>query len=555
MSPRKNSLRKWATSALLATSLAAVGAVVPAASAEAATHASNKNIITVAGGEAGAVTRNFNPFVPTSTANSSSVISFIYEPLVQWDPLLPSKSYPWLAKSWAFSDGDKTLTFNLRKGVTWSDGVPFTSADVVFTFDLLKKYPATNDFDLRFQSVKANGKYQVVFHFSTPSYSQLYNLSGGVYIVPEHLWDKVGNPEDYTDPDPVGTGPYVLSSFSPQSFTLIKNPHYWMKGKPVIYGMRFPQFSGNVTADEFIESGQATWAAYYIPNTKKLFVSKSKYNHSWQPATSMVSLEPNLKKFPLNDLAVRQAMSDALDRPYIASEAETGQAVAETSMTGVLPTVGAFIAPQYKHDVFKYDPALAKKILAQDGWKPGPGGTLEKDGKPLDLTLVDPSGYTDYMTGAQVIAEELDKVGMHVTVDGTSLNAWTADIDSGDFDLTVIYSNSEGLDPELMFQGWLDKNEIGTGGGDFERWDAASSQALVSKYLTAVTESQRLAALYGMEGVIVKEMPVLPLYGGPSWDHYTNKDIVGWPTPKNPYDPASPYDPTDEVVVLHLHYR
>jgi peptide/nickel transport system substrate-binding protein len=87
---------------------------------------------------------DFNPLVPTSTLVSWTAVGYIYEPLLQYDMLKPGTVYPWLATSATWSNHDKTLTFQLRRGVTWSDGVPFTSKDVVFTFDLLKKYPSLN---------------------------------------------------------------------------------------------------------------------------------------------------------------------------------------------------------------------------------------------------------------------------------------------------------------------------------------------------------------------------------------------------------------------------
>lgn len=553
----RNKLGEPVLAVLVAAGLAGLGAVPQVASATPRTavpDGSNKYVITIAT-TAGPLPRNFNPFLATSVASIDSIVSFIYEPLVQWNPFKPQKPTPWLATSWHWADGDKALTFNLRKGVTWSDGVPFTSTDVVSTFDMLKKYPAINGDGISFQSVTAQGKYQVTFHFAQPAYSQFYAVSGLVYIVPAHIWSKVGKPVDYTDADPVGTGPYLLTTFSTQGFMLTKNPHYWMKGKPVIYGLRFPSYDGNGPANVAVEDGQVQWAGQFIPDIKKTYLSKSKYNHDWSPATSVVSLEPNLKKWPLDDLAVREAISDALNRPYIAAEAESHQASAQTSATGVISNESEFIAPQYKHDNYKYDPSMARSILAKDGWKKGPGGFLEKGGKQLDLNIEDPAGFTDYMTAAQIIAQELKQVGIKVTVTGTSENAWTADEADGHFDMTVMWSNDEAIDPEIIYQGWLDKDTIPGGGGDYERWVNNSTQSLFNTYLTATTEATRLSSIYKMEGVMVNDMPVLPLYGGPDWTQYNDQHIVGWPTPKNPYDPAAPFSPNNEVVVLHLRLR
>lgn len=505
---------------------------------------------------AGPLARNFNPFLPTSVSLADNVASFIYEPLVQWNPFKPQSPTPWLATSWSWSDRDRTLTMNLRKGVRWSDGSPFTSKDVVETFDLIHKYPAANTNGVSFASVSAKGPHQVVFHFAQPSYSEFFNLSANVYIVSAKIWSKL-NPTTYADPDPVGTGPYELTSFSTQGFILTKNAHYWQKGKPVVYQLRFPSYNGNGPANVAVETGQAQWAGQFVPNIEKVYLSKSRHNHDWSPATSQVYLMANTAKYPFNILAVRQAVNYALNRPYIAKESEDGQATAQVNATGILPNESQFVAPQYKNDTFTYDPAKAKAILRQAGWTPGPGGVLQKGGKPLSFTLMENSGFTDYMTGGQVIASELNAIGMHVTLSGVSNNAWTANEADGDFDLTTMYSNVETIDPEFIFDGWLDSGNIhgSSAGNDYNRWNDPQTQGYFRQYLMATTQAQRLQAISEMEGVMVKDIPVWVLYGGPDWTQYNDQTLVGWPTPSDPYDPGAPFIPNNEVVVLHLHFR
>src|SRR5271165_2857061 len=88
---------------------------------------------------------NLNPFLPTSTDNASDAnTDMIYEPLWQYDVVKPTTTYPWLATAYSLTNNDQVLTLTLRKNVNWSDGKPFSSADVVETFSLLKKYPALN---------------------------------------------------------------------------------------------------------------------------------------------------------------------------------------------------------------------------------------------------------------------------------------------------------------------------------------------------------------------------------------------------------------------------
>ena len=170
------------------------------------------------------ITQAFNPFVTTQAAYGMGSDGLIYEPLLQFDVAAPPTYYPWLATSYAWSNGGKAITFTIRQGVKWNNGTPLTPADVAFTFNLLKSNAAVNLDGLTMTSVSTSGN-TVTLTFPTAQYANLQNIAGTA-IVPQAIWSKVGNPATYADPNPVGTGPFMLSTFTPQGFTLKKNPNY-----------------------------------------------------------------------------------------------------------------------------------------------------------------------------------------------------------------------------------------------------------------------------------------------------------------------------------------
>ena len=174
-------------------------------------------------------TKNWNPFDANQNDDTKGTI---YEPLYVISDI--GKSYPWLATSYAYSNGNKTLTVTLRQGVKWSDGVPFTAADVAFTFNYGKQYSAADQNGLwagkYFTSVTAQGTDKVVFQYTKVNTVLLPNILSNVVVLPQHVWSKVTNPDKYSDPNLVGTGPFAnLKSFSSQEFILGKNPYYWQK--------------------------------------------------------------------------------------------------------------------------------------------------------------------------------------------------------------------------------------------------------------------------------------------------------------------------------------
>ena len=536
-----------------------MGVLSASASASTKESSSKPLSLTVSGNTVEPIPHSFNPYILTSGGNLIDAEPMIYESLLQFDLLKPGTIYNWLASSYQLTNGDKTLTFNLRKGVKWTDGTPFTSADVVFSFDLMKKYTSLNSNGDTFASVRAEGPYKVVFSLAKANYPQLYDI-GSTYIVPEHLWKNV-NPTRFLDTNPDGTGPYTVERFSPEDLVLTKNPNYWQRGKPQVAELNYPAWSSADADNRDLSNGTETWAGNYIPDVKKTYIAADpKYRHYWFAPVGVVALLPNLTVYPLNELAVRKAISDAIDRQTVSVEGESTYEAPATSPTGlVLPYDNSVLAPQYKNLRFKQDDAQAKKLLEGAGFKMGSGGYfLGKDGKPITLTIMDPSSYSDYMTDAQIISSNLKAIGIKVNVEGLSVNAWTADYTDGDFQLTILYSNI-GPSPYYWYNGWLNDSLTAPVGkaatADFSRWYSASTQKALAEYTTGTTVAARNAGIMAIEKVMVEDEPVIPLVYSAVWFEYDNRNVVGWPTPSNPYAMGEPAGANAEVTVLHLRPR
>jgi peptide/nickel transport system substrate-binding protein len=509
--------------------------------------------ITVNNNEGEPLTDNFNVLAPTSTLDTYGSWSMVYEPLVQYDIQKPGVTYPWLATSWSWSNGDKTLTFNLRHGVRWSDGKPFTSADVVYTFDLLKRVSAVNVYGINFATVTANGQYQVTMTFAQPAFTDFYYIAESTPMLPQHIWSKVSNPATFTDTDPIGTGPYTLSKFTPEDFILTKNPHYWQHGLPVITNLEYVAGTStsltNMTNNETLD-----WSSGGAPGAQKWVNTNPKINHYWFPGAGVVSLEPNLNKWPLDNLTVRKAVSLAINRSVVGVRGEFGYETPIISSTGLLPSQQNYVASQYASNKLTYDPSAARQLLTKAGFKAGSNGIFALNGKPLDLTIEDPSGFVDYETDCQIIDSELKQVGIAVTCDGVSTNAWGSDIASGNFDSTIRWSDYGNGDPYYLYNGWLNStlSKGSNANDDFERYGSAAAQQALSTYVSTSSTTSRQAALATLEQIMVQQVPVIPLFDAADWGTYLTKNVTGWATPQNPYADDSPGGSYSEVVALHL---
>jgi len=507
------------------------------------------------------ITQSFNPYVPTGAPWGMGATGLIYEPLIQFNLAAPPKYYPWLATSYAWSNGGKTITFTIRQGVKWNDGTAFTPADVAFTYNLVKNNATINLNGLKISSVSSSGN-TVVLNFPTPQFTNLQSIAGTA-IVPQAIWSKAGNPATFVDPTPVGTGPFKLGSFTPQGFSLVKNPGFWQASSVKVPKVFFPVYVSNTGALSALFAGQIDWTGNFIPGLQKSFVNPNpNFHHYWEAPGGTNSLMPNLTKWPTNQLPVRQAISAAIDRTVLANEAEAGLENPVLNATGLTtPLYDAWSAPVASMTNSAHaDAAAAKQILQKAGYTMGSNGFFQKGGKTVSLTIVDPSAYTDYAEVDSIAAQEMRAAGIDATFQGLSVDAWNKDVADGNFQLTSHWSNG-GITPYNMYEGWLD-SALATGNsatGDYERLNDPSVNAMLARLAGAETTAQQTAALEPIAKYVAANLPIIPTTTASQWFEYNSQNYTGWPTQDNPYETGQPSGTnngpgsgTDEVIILHL---
>jgi peptide/nickel transport system substrate-binding protein len=551
--------RTKTAAALCALSLFGIGVAACGSSATSTSGSSSSATLTMESSPSGPITRDFNPFSPTSADNILGAVNMIYEPLLQFNLLKPGTIYPWLATSDTWSNGGRTISFQIRSGVKFSNGSPFTAADVAFVFNLLKKFPAINTNGLPITSASSSGSTAVV-NFSSPAYVLLYYIASTPMIDPS-VWGKVANPDTFADPSPVGTGPYMLTTFSSQGVTLTKNPHYWQAGEPHVAKLDFPAFDSNTSANLALEQGTLDWGGNFVSDIKSAYVAKDPAtNHYWMAPLQTETLIPNLDKFPFNSLAVREAVAAGVDRTVISADGEDNEqppAIGAGTLTGLtLPIDASYLTPQTDQYSTTYNTAKAKQILEAAGWKMGSNGFFTSpSGQTLAFTIQDPSAYTDFITDDQIMASELKSAGIDVTVSGVSVSAWTSNLADGDFQAIAHWGNS-GPSPYYLYNNWLNSSlsaPIGsTATGDYERFKSTQADAYLTQFSSTDDTATQMADVVGLEKIVATQLPVIPLFYGVAWDEYNTAKFTGWPTPSNEYAPGEPAQPFNEITVLRL---
>ena len=507
-------------------------------------------------------TCQFNPFNPAVTLVS---FGWIYEPLEYVNILQTGSTTPWLAASSQWSDGFKTLTFTIRSGATWSDGQPFSAADVAYTFNAMKS-DKTIDLNALWTadggpltSVTEKGD-QVVFTFKSASQPYFYLVADQTPIVPKHIWAALNQSKlhAYADSHPVGTGPYEMSNCAPTNIKYLNNPHYWQStpGHPVpqVKEVDYPAFLSNTPANLSLSQGQAQWGGQYIPNIQSFYISKDPaHRHYWFPPVLNVSLFPNLTNPVLSQLPVRQAISLAIDRATVSRLGESGYQAPANQSGVILPTYQSWSDPSLTQTT--YSTAKAEQVLTSAGFTKGSDGIFkDKSGNPLSFTIKTISGFSDWDASLQLITQQLKAAGIAVTVQDENTTTYTTDLQSGHFQLAYGGSGgpapSPGPSPYYELRGLLFSGNIGS--TNYSHYKSAATDALFNEY-SGAGQSQQVNIIHQIQKVMVDQLPLIPVTEGVDWYQYDTSHFGGWPTQADPYAQPSPYQSPDMgVVMTHL---
>jgi peptide/nickel transport system substrate-binding protein len=510
----------------------------------------------------------FNPFFDANHNGEWGAAGLMYEQLWFIDGLT-GQNQPWLATSYQFNSSLTQLTFNLRQGVKWSDGQPFTSQDVVFTFNLLKQNPALdiNGVSPFYKSVTAPDNNTVVFTLTNPNSTALYYIGDQVRIVPQHIWSNIsGDPAKFSnDKNPVVLGPYKLASWNSDLVTYTANPDYWGT-KPQVPEIQVVSIKDNTTAITDMISGKIDWMGTgWSADFDALFTQKDpQHNHTFFPASNTVMLYLNLQKAPFNNLLVRKAISAAINR----SQLPQGVALyaKPASPTGIVtPTFNNWLSSQYQGMSFQYSVQQADSYLQQAGFTKGSDGFYrDSSGKELTVPVNVVTGWSDWDQDTQFIVNDLKAAGINASVNSMGYTPFFDAIQSGNYSASLGWTNA-GYTPYYSYQAMLDtsysaKPGQNISGTNFERWDlstggsyATQTQKLITQYQQTLDPSVQKQAMQGIEDTMVSQLPAIPLTVNVNWDEFTTKNFVGWPDESNPYDFGSPFQVPDfENVVLHL---
>jgi peptide/nickel transport system substrate-binding protein len=445
-----------------------------------------------------------NPLTTYST-EAVEVLQLVYDYLIQTSLELDSE--PGLATSWSYSADGKSITYQLRPA-TWHDGKPFTSADVKFTFELIKSKQLSQyaQWVTDLVSVDAPDPRTAVLHFTEP---QAFNPALAVPVLPQHIWQgmSASQIQKFPNAHPVGTGPYKFVDWQHgQSIEIARNEQWWGT-RPAAKKITWILFQNEDVMAQSLRTG-AVDICPEIPPTiwdglsgAKDVKTVSMESCSFHHIGINVSDNPKSGGNPLlKDRTIRLALSYAADRQQLVDVALAGHG---TPGSVILPAgLGDWHLDIPADQQYNADPAKAGALLDAVGYIDRDGSNVRsaKDGTKLSFRLIAIESTSVDVAAAQLFRDSCAKVGIELTLttlDANTLGSTVYNAKAPNWDIFVWGWDSGVYDPDYMLGVPL-CNQIGSNNDVYycnrhydQLYDEQSVEINRAKRLALVHEAQQ----------------------------------------------------------------
>lgn len=424
----------------------------------------------------------------------------IYESLLTWSTDM--KPQPGLARSWTISPDGKVYTFELQQNVKWHDGKPFSSDDVVFTIDkfLRTVHPrARVVIDQFVASVKAQGPNKVQITLKEPFAPFLKSfVSDNMPIVPKHIYDGTDYVKNPANQTPIGTGPFMFKAWKKGShIVLTRNPNYWQKGKPYLDEIVFniiPDAASRAVAFErgdvhLVSAGDVdnvdVKRLRALPNVE--YTTKG-----WEMFSKLAYIQMNQRKAPFNNVKVRRAIMEAINRKFVVNNIFFGLGkVATGPISSTTPFYDANV-PAYDFDMKK-----ARALIKESGIDPAK--------TPIRI-LSYPYGATWDRLG-EYTRQCLEQLGFKVEIESADAGTWAKRVADFDFDLTFSFTSQYG-DPALgVSRLYLARNQVkGSAFVNNQGYVNPAVDAMWDKAASATSDAERQKLYSSIQKTLVEEV-------------------------------------------------
>ncbi|ODT11215.1 MAG: ABC transporter substrate-binding protein [Microbacterium sp. SCN 70-18] len=438
----------------------------------------------------------------TSSYFAFEVLENVFDTLVAPDENLEMQ--PALAESWEVSDDQLTWTFDLRDGVTFHDGSEFTSEDVVYSYRRIIDEQLANAWKFAaITDIAAPDDDTVVITVAQPTPNLLSNLGGfkGMAIVQQ---ENVESGDITTAP--IGTGPFSVTGYSSgDRITLAANSDYW-GGAPELAGVEYRFISEPATALAALRAGDIHWTDVVPPQQVSELESDDTVQLGLTPSSDYWYLALNEAREPWSDVRVRQALAYAIDRDAIVQAVSYGTAALNQL---AIPEQSVWYTA---YDEYSTDLDTAQALLDEAGFT---GGTLD---------LLATSDYPETVTAAQIIASNLEPLGIDVEIRQPDFSTWLDEQNTGNFDMLMMGWLGN-IDPDDFYYAQHHTD----GASNAQKYSNAEVDALLDAGRIETDPEARKELYAEAATIIADEVSYIYLYN-PSVIQVWSPDVTGYTT-------------------------
>ncbi len=426
---------------------------------------------------------------------------------------------PDLAKEWKITESGRRVTFVLRDDVLWSDGAPTTADDVVFTYNAMTNpdvaYPAVSRFDL-VNKVEKVDDYTLQFYLTRAYPDVLYDLS--FPILPKHVLDTLSVDELLTSSfnrNPIGNGPYVLQEWQANRAISFKASDQYVYGRPAIDRITFTIIPDEHVLLANLLSHDVDLVPRISPDNLNLLESDSDINITTFEGKRFTFVGWNTAR-PVFSLPIRRALSHAIKKQEIISALLGGYGK---------PAIGPLTSVAWAFDSslqdIPYNPSLAKRLLAENGWQDRNGdGVREKNGKEFIFTLKINVGSQQRQDIAVLVQSQLAEIGVQVKIQRVEWNLFLDQVfGKKEFDAVVLTWDSDfTVDPTPLWHSQSIEN-----GYNFVSYANERVDMLIEKARQAPSQEQAQPLWSEFQQIVINDCPYTFLFIPDEIISYTNR--------------------------------
>lgn len=449
-------------------------------------------------------------------------LSYIFDTLMWKDE---SGLVPYLAEDYSVSEDGMTYTFQLRKGVSFTDGTPFTAEDVKFTFDYMKEHPYKWVSVSMVEEASVVDEHTVEIRLNKTYNPFLSDVAGSLPILPKHIWENVTEPETFTEPEAaISTGPFILENYDAAAgtYTFKANEDYFY-GDVQIDKLVIANVSGG-DSKEALLSGEIAAAPNISYKAAMSLKDSPEYTVLEGPGLSVTRLYFNFDEEAMAVKEIRQAMYHAVNLDEIVEKAYGG--------AGYVGSAGHVQpgTPWYNPDVrqYAYDVETAKKMLSEAGAADSNGdGILEYNGEEMSYTLT----FTENDEKlAELLVSYMKAVGIELVPQSADDATVKAAISEGNFELAFNTNGSFGGDPVFLSRFatvGADGAPSVTGQGG-KTWESEEYNKIYNESAVEQDDAKRHEQVNELQEIIAEELPCLTLYYKKAVAAYNNTIFDGF---------------------------